>query len=79
MAENVKLKLTNKHFYNLSISFTPLIAAAIKGVKHNTKGSHDKFDCQVCLGPLETQEHLQKCPGAWFERRGLVLDREEDL
>ena len=22
---------------------------------------------------------LQKCPGAWFERRGRVLDGEEDL
>ena len=55
-------------------------ARAIKGVKYNTtKGSHDKLDCQLCLGPPETQEHLLECPGAWYERSGLVLDREEDL
>ena len=54
-------------------------ARAIKGVKYNTKGSHDKLDCRLCLGPPETQEHLQECPGAWFERRGLLLDREVDL
>ena len=26
-------------------------ARAIKGVKHNTKGSHDKLDCRLCFGP----------------------------
>ena len=33
----------------------------------------------VCLGPPETQEHLQECHGAGFERRGLELEREVDL
>ena len=54
-------------------------ARAIKGVKYNTKGSHAKLDCRLCLGPPETQEHLQECHGAWFERRGLELEREVDL
>ena len=48
-------------------------ARAIKGVKHNTKGSHANLDCRLCLGPPETQEHLQECHGAGFERRGLEL------
>ena len=54
-------------------------ARAIKGVKYNTKGSHAKLDCRLCLGPPETQEHLQECHGAGFERRGLQLEREVDL
>ena len=54
-------------------------ARAIKGVKYNTKGSHTKLDCRLCLGPPETQEHLQECPGAGFERRGLKLEEEVDL
>ena len=54
-------------------------ARAIKGVKYNTKGSHAKLDCRLCLGPPETQEHLQECHGAGFERRGLELEREVDL
>ena len=54
-------------------------ARAIKGVKHNTKGSHANLDCRLCLGPPETQEHLQECHGAGFERRGLELEREVDL
>ena len=48
-------------------------------MKYNTKGSHTKLDCRLCLGPLETQEHLQECPGAGFERRGLKLEEEVDL
>ena len=52
---------------------------AIKGVKQNTKGSHAKLDCRLCLGPPETQEHLQECQGAGFERRGLEMEREVDL
>ena len=28
-------------------------ARAIKGVKYNTKGSHTKLDCRLCLGPLD--------------------------
>ena len=39
-------------------------ARAIKGVKYNTKGSHAKLDCRLCLGPPETQEHLQEYHGA---------------
>ena len=54
-------------------------ARAIKGVKYNTKGSYTKLDCRLCLGPPETQEHLQECPGAGFERRGLKLEEEVDL
>ena len=53
-------------------------ARAIKGEKYNTKGSHGKLDCRLCLGPPETQEHLQECPGVWNERRGLLLDRGSD-
>ena len=52
---------------------------AIKGVKQNTKGSHAKLDCRLCLGPPETQEPLKECHGAGFERRGLELEREVDL
>ena len=48
-------------------------------MKYNTKGSHAKLDCRLCLGPPETQEHLQECHGAGFERRGLELEREVDL
>ena len=54
-------------------------ARAIQGVKYNTKGSHTKLDCRLCLGPPETQEHLQECHGAGFERRGLELENEVDL
>ena len=54
-------------------------ARAIQGVKYNTKGSHTKLDCRLCLGPPETQEHLQECHGAGFERRGLELESEVDL
>ena len=54
-------------------------ARAIKGVKYNIKGSHAKLDCRLCLGPPETQDHLQVCHGAGFERRGLELEREVDL
>ena len=54
-------------------------ARAIKGVKYNTKGSHAKLDCRLCLGPPETHEHLQECHGAGFERRGVELEREVKL
>ena len=40
-------------------------ARAIQGVKYNTKGSHTKLDCRLCLGPPETQEHLQECHGTY--------------
>ena len=54
-------------------------ARAIKGVKHNTEGSHAKLDCRLCLGPTETQEHIQECHRVGFERRGLELEREVDM
>ena len=54
-------------------------ARAIKGVKFNTKASHTNLNCRLCSGSLETQEHLQECQGAGFERRGLELTKEVDL
>ena len=46
---------------------------------HNTEGSHAKLDCRLCLGPPETQGHIQECHRVGFERRGLELEREVDM
>ena len=54
-------------------------ARCIQGVKYNTKSSHQDLSCRLCLGPIETQEHLLSCAGTGFERRGLIYDREVDF
>ena len=78
-AEREKTSYLDRLPLYLSRVMFRLRARAIKGVKYNTKGSHTKLDCRLCLGPLETQEHLQECPGAGIERRGLKLEEEVDL
>ena len=48
-------------------------ARAIKGVKINFKNSfRDYLRCRLCTANVnESQEHLEKCEGTAFERRGL--------
>ena len=48
-------------------------ARAIKGVKVNFKNSfRDYLRCRLCTANVnESQEHLEKCEGTAFERRGL--------
>ena len=55
-------------------------ARCIKGVKYNTKSSHTDLSCRLCRGPsIESQEHLLRCEGTSFERRGLDLQEEQDF
>ena len=48
-------------------------ARAIKGVKINFKNSfRGNLRCRLCTSNVnESQEHLEKCEGTAFERRGL--------
>ena len=48
-------------------------ARAIKGVKINFKSSfRDYLRCRLCTANVnESQEHLEKCEGTAFERRGV--------
>ena len=48
-------------------------ARAIKGVKVNFKSSFREYlRCRLCTANKnESQEHLEKCEGTAFERRGL--------
>ena len=47
-------------------------ARCISGVKVNFKQSHRDLKCRFCSsGSNESQEHLEKCAGTAFERRGL--------
>ena len=50
-----------------------LRARLIKGVKTNFKSSHkNNLNCRLCTANVhESQEHLQRCEGTVFERRGL--------
>ena len=77
--EREKSSYLDRHPLYLSRVMFRFRARAIKGVKHNTEGSHAKLDCRLCLGPPETQGHIQECHRVGFERRGLELEREVDM
>ena len=51
-------------------------ARCIAGVKANTKNSYTDLSCRFCQeGATEDQEHMEKCKGLEYERRGIDLDK----
>ena len=51
-------------------------ARSIKGVKVNTKRSHNNLSCRFCEDNMEeSQEHLEVCRGCDFERRKLKMSK----
>ena len=54
-------------------------ARSIKGVKVNTKRSHNNLSCRFCEDNVdESQEHLEVCRGGDFERRKLRMSNRKE-
>ena len=67
----VKANFKNSHKNDLSCRFCPSIA------QDNSAKPQDNSDVQN--RPDETQEHLEKCPGMEFERRGLCMSNRRHM
>ena len=67
----VKANFKNSHKNDLSCRFCPPIA------QDNPAKPQDNSDVQN--RPDETQEHLEKCPGMEFERRGLCMSNRRHM